>query len=74
MNWPREALEDNSGGASSIRITMLTWLALVAGLWAYIALRTTSLPDIPPGVLALTAMIVGGKVVQRFGEQPPTTP
>lgn len=61
-------LEDNSGGVSSMRLAMLLWLLAIGVTWTVLAFRTSQLPDIPPGVLALTGMLVGGKVVQRFGE------
>jgi preprotein translocase subunit SecD len=63
-------IEDNSGGLSSIRAAMLAWLAALGATWVFVAIATRSLPDIPAGVLTFTGMLVGGKVVQRFGEKP----
>lgn len=63
-------LEDNAGGLSSIRAAMLAWLVAVGATWVFVAIATRSLPDIPGGVLTFTGMLVGGKVVQRFGEKP----
>jgi hypothetical protein len=63
-------LEDNAGGLSSMRAAMLAWLAALGATWVFVAIATRSLPDIPAGVLTFTGMLVGGKVVQRFGEKP----
>jgi Na+/H+ antiporter NhaB len=65
----KELLSDNSGGLSTIRILSIGWVLLVAIVWAVVALKTRTMPDIPGGVLALSGVIVGGKVVQRFGER-----
>jgi len=63
-------VEDNSGGTSSTRVVMLLWLTLVCIAWAFVAYKTTGIPDIPPGVLTLSGMLLSAKVVQRFGEKP----
>lgn len=62
-------LEDNAGGYSSIRVFMLLWFLCLAPIWIYVCYKTQTIADIPTGVLGFTAMIVGGKVVQRFGEK-----
>jgi len=63
-------LEDNSGGVSSNRVILLLWMLLLCGMWTYQAVGAPSLPDIPPGVLTLTGMLLSAKVVQRFAEKP----
>lgn len=70
MNFLKSLLEDNSGGLSSCRVVMLVWTMALFGTWVTVAYKTKSLPDVPTGVLTLTGMILGGKVVQRFGETP----
>jgi hypothetical protein len=67
-------LSDNSGGISTIRGLAVAWLLTLCGVWTYVALRTLTLPDIPAGVQWVTALIVSGKVIQRFGEKPEGTP
>lgn len=73
MDTLRSILEDNAGGLSSIRVLMLCWTVAVMATWITVALSTKTMPDIPSGVLTFTGMIVGGKVAQRFGEQPSVT-
>ena len=68
--WLASIFEDNSGGTSSIRVFMALWLVLLMVVWGIVALRTQAIPDIPTGVLGLTSMLVAGKVIQRYGEQP----
>jgi uncharacterized membrane-anchored protein len=67
-------LGDNSGGISAIRGLAVMWLVTLCAVWAFVALRTLTLPDIPGGVQWITAVIIGGKVVQRFGEKLEGTP
>jgi len=69
MNTLRSILEDNAGGFSSIRLLMLVWATVLITTWVVVAIYTRTIPDIPPGVLAFTGMVVGGKVVQRYGEK-----
>jgi hypothetical protein len=73
MDSLRSILEDNAGGLSSIRVLMLCWSVAVIGAWVFVAITTRALPDIPSGVITFTGMVIGGKVAQRFGEQPGIT-
>jgi uncharacterized membrane-anchored protein len=66
-------LGDNSGGISAIRGLAVVWLVTVCAVWTFVAVRTLTLPDIPAGVQWITATIIAGKVVQRFGEKPEGT-
>jgi hypothetical protein len=61
-------LSDNAGGYSTIRVLMMVWILTVTGAWVFVAIYNHVLPDIPAGVLTFSAMLVGGKVAQRFGE------
>ena len=63
-------LSDNSGGISTVRIINLIWALSLTFVWVYIALNTGTIPEIPQNVLAITGMLIGGKVIQRFGEKP----
>lgn len=63
-------LSDNSGGVSFIRVASAVWLFGLVVTWLIVAITTKTIPDIPGGVLALTGTLIGGKVVQRFGESP----
>ena len=73
MDSLRSILEDNAGGLSSIRVLMLCWCVAVMVTWCVVALSTRTMPDIPPGVITFTGMVLGGKVIQRFAEQPGIT-
>jgi hypothetical protein len=73
VSFLKSILEDNAGGLSSIRLLMIAWALAVMVTWCVVAISTKTIPDIPTGVLTFTGMIVGGKVAQRFGEQPGIT-
>jgi len=64
----KSMLADNAGGASSVRVVMLLWLLLVAGLWAFACIKSGTLVDIPSGVQVVTGAILAAKATQRFGE------
>ena len=67
-------LQDNGGGISSQRVLLLVWCAVLIVVWCVVAIKTKTIPDIPAGVLTLSGIIIGGKVLQRFGEQPEPPP
>lgn len=64
---------DSSDGISTMRVLLTLWTLGIMAAWLAVALGTHTIPDIPSGVLALTGMLVGGKVIQRFGEEPAKT-
>lgn len=66
-------LSDGSDGISTMRVLLTLWTLGVMAAWLMAALGTHTIPDIPSGVLTLTGMLVGGKVIQRFGEEPAKT-
>lgn len=72
-NFLGSVVEDSTGGASSIRVLMLTWGIGVFVVWAFAAvwqiLHTQPLPDIPSGVIVLTLGITGAKTAQRALEK-----
>lgn len=63
-------LSDNSGGISTIRVLCAFWVIMLMFVWLGVAIAQASIPDIPGGILTLTGTLIGGKVVQRFGEAP----
>lgn len=69
MNWWKSILEDNSGGASSIRILMMVWGVGLFVVWCYVSFHTGGLVTIPESVITLFLGLVTTKVVQRFGEK-----
>lgn len=66
----KSMFEDNSGGISTMRVIAFLWMLILTSTWAFVAYKTQSIPDIPEGVLAVTGTLIGGKVIQRFGEKP----
>ncbi|WP_404422918.1 hypothetical protein [Nibricoccus sp. IMCC34717] len=69
MNHLRTLLEDNAGGLSSIRLTMLAAYGLTGAVWVFVAVSNRTLPDIPPGVVTVLGLVTGAKAAQRFGEK-----
>lgn len=64
---------DNSDGISTIRVLLTLWCLCLTAAWVTAAFAKLAIPDIPNGTLTLTGMLVAGKVIQRFGEEPPKT-
>ncbi len=67
-------LEDNSGGLSSTRILMLSWGIGVLLVWAAGSIigflhGVYVFPAIPESVVSILGIVLGGKVIQRFGEK-----
>lgn len=69
-NSLKTVLQDNSGGLSSTRLSMLLWVVGVFVVWAAISVTNKALQDLPDSVLVLFGILITGKVTQRFGERP----
>lgn len=67
----RSLIEDNTGGASSMRVLMLGAFLAVGAVWCFVAVSTKSIPDLPPGVVTVLGAVVAAKTAQRFGEKDP---
>lgn len=67
-------LEDNSGGFSATRLAFLLWALGVLAVWIYSSIRNnTCAQGIDNSVTIILGVLMTGKVVQRFGEQPDST-
>ena len=64
-----EILEDNSGGLSATRLAFLLWAVGVLVAWSIVSVRSGTLQPIDGSVQAILAILMTGKVVQRFGER-----
>jgi hypothetical protein len=63
-------LKDNSGGLSATRLAFLLWVIGVLVAWCIVSVKGGSLQAIDPSVQTVLAILMTGKVVQRFGEKP----
>ena len=73
MDWKNiliSTFSDNSGGISTIRVIAVLWMLTLTSTWTFVAIKNVEIPDIPEGVLTVTGTLIGGKVIQRFGEKP----
>lgn len=59
---------------SSTRVGFLLWVVVVLAVWAYVSIRTMSMPAIPESVIVLLGILMTGKVTQKFAEKPKETP
>lgn len=67
-------LEDNNGGFSATRLAFLLWVVGLLVIWLLAFFKTGAMPEIPTSVLTLLGILMGGKVVQRFGENASPAP
>jgi hypothetical protein len=63
------ALQDASGGVSSIRFLMLVWGLIVLIGWIVVCIKTGGLVEIPSSIITILLGLTGIKVAQRFGEK-----
>jgi hypothetical protein len=66
-------VSDNAGGWSTMRLAVLLWCVTLTVVWTIVAIVHGTIPDIPTGVLGVTATFLGAKAIQRIGEITPTT-
>ncbi len=63
-------LEDKKTGTfSATRLALLLWVVGVFVVWAYASISTMELQAVPDSVVTILGLLVGGKVVQRYGER-----
>jgi hypothetical protein len=74
MSQMSEFLEDAEGGFSATRLGFLAWLFGVLVAWVAASVSHRALQPIPESVAAILGILMTGKVVQRFGENPPSPP
>lgn len=68
-----ELIQEENGMLSSSRVA---YLAVIFGVligWIVLSMKAGQLLDIPYGLGTFVAVVVTGKVVQRFGEVPVST-
>lgn len=70
MGWINDLLSDHADGLSVTRVATLSWCLGALVLWSGMSLHQGQLVDIPPGVIQVLAILMAGKVIQRFGEKP----
>lgn len=64
-----EFFKEASGRLSSMRLMFIVGVIVVFAMWICSVLWSFTLPDIPPGVIALLGLLIGGKVGQRYAEK-----
>ncbi len=66
-------LQDDNGNLSSMRLAFLLWVVGVGVLliWGVASLKAGELKIIPDSVTTIIGVLMGGKVMQKFGEQSP---
>ena len=61
-------LTDAAGNQSSARVLTFAWGFAILVMWVIACLHEKKLVDIPIGVGAVMAYVIGGKTVQSFAE------
>ena len=62
-------LTDPKGNKSSARLNVMLWSLGVFVMWFGMCIYKGDLLDIPMGVGAIVAYVVGGKTIQSFAEK-----
>jgi hypothetical protein len=69
MNKTTGFLQDDNGNLSSMRLAFLLWVVGVLLIWGIASLKAGELKIIPDSVTTIVGVLMGGKVMQKFGEQ-----
>jgi hypothetical protein len=69
-------MKEDNGNFSSSRLGFLLWVIGVLAVWVIDSLKCPSctLATIPESVITIVGILMGGKVVQKFGENKGSTP
>lgn len=62
------ALQDDKGNTSSMRIAFLCLVVGVFLVWAIVCVMSKAIVDLPSGIQTVLGMIMTGKVAQKFAE------
>lgn len=66
----QQFLEDKKTGQfSATRLALLLWVTGVFVVWAYASVSAMELEAVPDSVVTILGLLLGGKVVQRYGER-----
>lgn len=65
-----EFLQEENGGFSSTRLAFLLWAVGVLIIWIINSAKSGILQPIDGSVITIMGILMGGKVVQKFGEKP----
>lgn len=65
----RKAQEGATDELSATRLVLFLWAVGVLVIWGYASIKSATLQDIPQSVVTILGLVMGGKVVQRFGER-----
>jgi hypothetical protein len=71
---PAEFLQEDNGGLSSTRLAFLLWVVGVLVVWIVGSLKAGELQSIDNSIITILGILMGGKVVQKFGEKPDVRP
>lgn len=82
FGWIKEFFDDNTSGASMMRLMFALWMFTFCGIVAYVDITAKSLVPIPEGYTFITGLLAAAKIGQRmWGEKetpsnttPPPTP
>lgn len=69
MNKNSGFLQDDNGNLSSTRLAFLLWVVGVLLIWGVSSLKSGDLKNIPDSVTTIIGVLMGGKVMQKFGER-----
>ena len=67
MNFLKSLITAGSG-TSSMRMIAIVVIANIMVVWSWVCIKDLEMADIPWGVVSLAALVITGKVAQRFGE------
>lgn len=65
-----EFLQKENGGFSSTRLAFLLWAVGVIIIWIVNSAKSGILQPVDGSVITIMGIVMGGKVVQKFGEKP----
>ncbi len=63
-------LQDDNGNFSATRLAFLSWIFGVLVMWGVSSYNQQKMQEIPQSVQVLIGVLMTGKVVQKFSEQP----
>lgn len=74
VKWTKEFFDDNTGGASLMRLMFAMWMVVFCSVMVFVDIKAKTLVPIPEGYIYITGLLAAAKVGQRmWGEKDTST-
>jgi hypothetical protein len=64
-----EFFQENNEKFSLTRLILFVWVFCILGVWAYVAIKTKTVPPLDSSMITMVAILLTGKIAQKYVEK-----